>query len=122
MHKTYQELGLKRRSSSFNRIILFLRAWLYQNIIYELSDKFIFQGFLLPNFNYSSELKSISEIFDASNIEMSFFYDNVDVLRSNLSLFNLPSSYQFSEEDQRWNLSKKNFPISINEKNKIFKS
>lgn len=112
----------KKRNSQFTKIISFLKIWSYQNIFYETKDKIIFYGFLLPNFDYLKEIIYINEIFEDANINFKFLVNGYDFNQSTLSIYNLPNSAQFMENELNWNFYKIKFPMSIEEKNSFLLS
>ena len=62
----------------------------------------------------------LKEFFDELNVNYSFQMTNKDFFHSNLSLYNLPSSKMYLEDDHIWNLNELTFPITINEKEEFF--
>lgn len=109
----------KKRNSKFKNFLNFLKNWCYQSIIYELKDEIIIYGYLLANFNYSKESIHIGEIFKKLNLEFKFFHNNTNIRRSNLTLYSLPQSSYYSENNLEWNFIEIGNPITIKEKNDI---
>ncbi len=109
----------KKRNSKFNNIITFFKNWNYKTIIFELKDKFILNGFLLPKFDYTREKMYMEELFQQVDVRFKFFITGADIKQSNLSIYNLPSSNQYQEELSSWDLSKIKFPLNNSEKEQL---
>lgn len=109
----------RKKNTKFNILINFLKNWTYQTLSYELKDKILLFGYLLPNFNYTQELVYLNELFKLVNVEYEFYVSGINFKPSNLSLYNLPLSNQFQNERKKWNLIGVKFPINIKEKEQL---
>lgn len=112
----------KKKSKAFITFMDFLKKWCYQIIFYELKEKIVIYGYLLPNFDYTKELIYIDEIFNKLEIDYKFLKTNTDIKASNLTIYSLPWSHLFSKENFDWKFDKIMYPYNIIQKEKIIKS
>lgn len=110
----------KKKTSKFNLFVQFLKNWSYQSIMYELKNEIIIYGYLLPNFEYYREIIYINELSENLDLNLSFLIYDKDFKHSNLSIYSLPSSDKFDEEQKHWNFPNIEFPISIDKKEELF--
>ncbi len=109
----------RKKNTLFEKTIEFFKTWTYQTIIYELKDKLLLYGYLPPGFNYTDELLFIFEILDGLNTKYEFLINNKSFKQSSLSLYSLPASDQFLEDNFDWNFNKYNLLMNINQKEEI---
>jgi len=114
-------LKKKRRNVEFTNFAVFLKYWSYLTMVYELKDKIIYNGFFLPSFNFSREIDYLSEITERLNTEFSLLISNKNIKSSIPSLFTLPSSDQYNENEKMWNLKEISFPINFPKKEEIIR-
>ena len=106
----------KKKNVIFQNSALFFKYWSNQCLIYETKEKLIYYGFLQPNFNYKKEISYIKEFLDSLSTEYEFLINNKDIYQSTLSLYSLPNSNQFLENEKIWNLKSNKINMTIQQK------
>lgn len=109
----------KKKNSLFQKTISFFKYWSYQCLTYEMKNKILFYGFLPIDFDLNKEMIYINEVLESLNTDYKFFICNKDVKQSTLSLYSLPDSKQFIDNESYWDLNKYDLRLSILQKENI---
>ncbi len=112
----------KKKNILFDRTIEFFKSFTYQTIFYELKEKTVIYGYLPSNFSYNKEMEYIIEILDTLNTDYTFQINNKGFKQSSLSIYSLPASSQFSENDYSWEFTKHSLLQTIEQKENIYAS
>lgn len=97
-------------------IIPFLTAWLHRGPIIEYNSGLLIISYFSQSQMTKSFIKEINEFFNSFDLEIYLFLPNIIKSTTSFSIYSLPESYYFDEENQNWYLPKRNLIPSSEEK------